>query len=514
MHSRLPLSILFSAPGGRHAIPHRTFHAPADDAFFRYLDSNDSRLPQHPLLDAHAAPPEAYDTYTGEEVWDHPLTAAESTAKPPSNDPGKDASEEESEGLIANRVFDDVVSWVERVLGEAWAADGVVLCGRFVVANDCAWAVASRGAAVFTTREVFMAMRCSAKFRQDIHAQRHGNGAMGMEFTLAKALAGEGAKEMRVFLPYRLTSVEGGGELRLSLPLENYAAVCQRATDVCFPSLMSWTEREHDENFAVILKRLKQARLLERASAANDKWLSKLKHMFLKDAHNPLRPTAKKPAAPKRGEMQNLVLMLAVDILFEGPSLPIYLLSAQTRLFIAKPTSLASQEAERDRDAVGADLPYLKEPLSSDNDDDDSNTDVASFSSSYEYDRIYSMDHREVVLGFFRLIRDEANWNRYVDVMAGRYAFSFPPPRQSPNCNGIENGTAHRTPSIAEGSESVNHYCIIASDPSDLVTCRDDLRMRGLPLEFTNPDLLRSDPEQMAFLQKIRDGLLNRAGDS
>lgn len=76
MEKRLPLPFLLdedsdSPHGRRHRIPHRTFRATTDNdrAFFDYLDSNDTRLPQHAELNGRACAATEYDSYTGEEIW-------------------------------------------------------------------------------------------------------------------------------------------------------------------------------------------------------------------------------------------------------------------------------------------------------------------------------------------------------------------------------------------------------------------------------------------------------------
>ncbi|CCW68633.1 unnamed protein product, partial [Phytomonas sp. Hart1] len=506
MHSRLPLSLVLSSLGRRHAIPHATFTAASTSPFFCYLDSNDTRLPAHPTLLPYAHPAEDYNTYVGEEVWDRP--SGDGTDKAATDEAPAD-----------DLRFDAVVAWVWQVWErEDWAKDGVVLCGRYCVANDCAWAVSSNSPVIFTPRELFMVMRNSVKFLRDIHTQLHSSssGNAEAEFTIAKALAGEGAKEMRVFLPYRLTTNENN-ELHLSPPLEHYAAVCQRLTDVCFPSLMDWSEEEHHENFKVILKRIQQAQLLERAYATNGKLLPKLKEAFIRRVSRTTGSTKHQSGTAQRGESQNLILMLAVDILFEGSSFPIYILSAKMRLFFVKLADSLNQEVGSDKDAVVGDLPYIKELLNSDSDDNDIcdtndlniNDDVSSFSSLSSISE--NDETNESLLEFFRLIRDPSNWNRYVRVMAERYASSFTSLQQTCNIQD-EAGSPCLIP-LEEGNPMVNHYCIVASDPMDLITCRGDLRMRGLPLEFIDPQLLQANPEAMEFLRNMRDALVNNQSE-
>ncbi|KAG5474447.1 hypothetical protein LSCM1_03231 [Leishmania martiniquensis] len=550
MHSRIPLSIVFSAEGKRHAIPHRTFCVaaqPADGsagastdlgsaregvAFFRYLDSNDTRIPSHPHLRAYAHPAEEYDTYVGEEVWDD---ADETPASPSGKTSGHDAGKaqsggasccSESEVVAPVPSFGSVVEWVNEVFeSEEWASDGVVLCGRYVVADDGAWVVPSRSPTLYTTREVFLLMRNSSKFLRDVHtqmidlkaeAQRGSDGdSLTLEFTLAKSLAGSGASEMRAILPYPLhfsprTHTWAVEDNAVSL---SFTGIGQRVTDVCFPSLMAWTEVEHDGNFRLMQRRIEQAALLERTCAADPAFIPRLVSIFDKGRHLRL---GLDDISGQQHLHPHLALFLTVDLLFESPSLPIYVLSAKARVFEVAPRTSAAWAA-----IANAPEWHLWTPLLADADTigtDDALDDVAAATAANAACVVDNSTHtaslgegREAeeaeeeeedvaasFLNFFRMFRGIAHWNQYVTAMVARLQHRFGGATSCQDSNKLSLG--------------VQHYCVIASESTDLVTCMDTLSKRGLPLELMHPELLQVNEEAGAFLKMLSDGLRKRLG--
>ncbi|KAG5499947.1 hypothetical protein GH5_04087 [Leishmania sp. Ghana 2012 LV757] len=550
MHSRIPLSIVFSAEGRRHAIPHRTFRVaahPSDGsadastdpgaaregvAFFWYLDSNDTRIPSHPYLRAYAHPAEEYDTYVGEEVWDDDDEAPASlSGQPPGHDAGKAQSAgssccAESEAVAPVPSFGSVVEWVNGVFEEEdWAFDGVVLCGRYVVADDGAWVVPSRSPTLCTTREVFLLMRNSSKFLHDVHAQladvkaagQRGlhDGSVTLEFTLAKSLAGSGASEMRAILPYPLhfspkahAWVVEDNAVSLS-----FTGIGQRVTDVCFPSLMAWTEVEHDDNFRLMQRRIEQAALLERTCAVDPAFIPRLVRTFDKGKHLALDSDG---VSGQQDRHRRLVLLLAVDLIFDSPSLPIYVLSAKARVFEVAPRTSATWAAIADASQWRLWTPLL---INADASGADGALDGAAAASAANAGCVVDSSIHTVSLGeskeseeaeeeeedlvtssvdFFRMFRDVGHWNQYVIAMVARLQYSC--------------GSATGSQDSNKSFRGVQHYCVIASESTDLVTCTDTLSKRGLPLELLHPELLQVNEEAEAFLKMLSDVLRKRPG--
>ncbi|CBZ35620.1 hypothetical protein, conserved [Leishmania donovani] len=547
MHSRIPLSIVFSAEGRRHVIPHRTFRVAAQAAdgsadastytgaaeegiaFFQYLDSNDTRMPPHPHLRAYAHPAEEYETYVGEEVWNATDEAPTSASgHPPVHDTGKARSGSASccatsEDSAPVPSFRSVVEWVNSVFEEEWASDGVVLCGRYVVADDGAWVVPSRSPALYTTREVFLLMRNSSKFLHDVHAQvidvrasaRRGahSGSLTFEFTLAKSLAGSGASEMRAILPYPLhfSPQKRAWAVDDTAASLSFTGIGQRVTDVCFPSLMAWTEAEHDDNFRFMQRRIEQAALLERTCVADPGFISRLVRAFDKRMH---QESAADEVSGRQHSHPSLALLLALDLLFESPSLPIYVLSAKARVFEVAPRTSAPWTAINDAsqwhlwtplladaDATGAEGASHGATAADAACRGDGNTQATPLGEDEESEGTEEDEEEDVTTGsldFFRMFRDVGHWNQYVRAMAARLQQS---------CAGAMGPDDSNKP-----SRGVQHYCVIASESADLVACADTRTKRGLPLELMHPELLEMNEEAAGFLKMLREGLLKRPG--
>ncbi|KPA85235.1 hypothetical protein ABB37_01588 [Leptomonas pyrrhocoris] len=549
MQSRIPLSIVFSADGKRHAIPHCTFRVPvcqATDAaqtdqeeegvsFFHYLDSNDTRLPSHPHLSAYAQPPEEYETYVGEEVWEREAADKKKASAPPQTSSTQETavSDGEVEALEPVPGFHSVVNWVRRVFAEEdWAGDGVVLCGRYVVADDGAWVVPSRSPTLFSTREVFLLMRNSCKFLQDVHAQMNAMKAAAsgpphcpgspsllyLEFSLARSLAGSGASEMRAILPYPLhfstkTQTWVTDDTAASL---SFTGIGQRLTDVCFPSLMAWTEDEHDENFRRMQRRIEQAALLERTREVDPDFISRLVARFLKrrGAASSQSVGCSSAGHGVQHPAEHLTLLLTIDLLFDGPSLPIYVLSAKSRVFeVVQRTEAvwdellgttavwplwapllksAAGEAGGSQGSTSAATLSTMEGTSTNSD-----TDAQEEADTEEDDEDeVESGNGAATLNFFRMFRDAAHWNQYVVTMTQRLHAAAADSSSSPDSN--------------KPFRDVQHYCVIASESSDLVTCGDTLTKRGLPLELMHPELLELNADAAGFLKMLRDGLFKR----
>lgn len=581
MHTRLPLPVVLSAPGQRHAIPRATLSLPADGPFFRYLDSDDTRLPNHPYLNGRAADPAGYETYVGEDVWNEPGNTVHSSSC--SSDDEGDGNDNDDDNADVNGggggrkrrvrhselVFDDVVEWLVRTVDEKeWACDGVVVCGKYLVADDATWAVPSRSPTVYTPREAFMVMRCSCKFLSDIRWQRRdalaqmgavasAGGEAGVvmaEFTLCKAMAGPAAKELRAFIPYRVTPSlnnatnvisDGPPQYSLSEPLLAYAGVCQRHTDVCFPSLMAWTETDHHNCFSLLTERIKKSRLLERTCEDNPAFLPALTDKWWQAnaraaaaAPTPTGAVARHAAeAAASARARGFSLLVAVDLLFESVTLPIHLLSAKARLFPCEeegdpPAYAGMPEApfvleplDEDDRAADGDAAVPAEEVVSPQPEDASDNDNGNANDDNDGEEDEPEDTNSV--NFFRLFRNEFNWNKYIEEMEGRWedAVRAAVAHDAKN-RSSEDEDEDEDEDDREGSEQpppravsaavlsdakVARYCVVASDVSDLVTSVDTLTKRGLPLELMRPELLQGNEEGMAFLRSLAERLANEA---
>ncbi|EPY21494.1 hypothetical protein STCU_05691 [Strigomonas culicis] len=465
MLHRIPLTTVLSAPGSRHRVPSRTYHADVSNPFFRYLDSNDTRVVRHPLVDVSAAAPEDYETYVGEDVWQRGERR---------DDDGDEATDDPPPR------FDDVVEWVAATMEEPWARDGVVLCGRYAVADDAgAWALPSQTASIHHPHEVFVLMKSSIKFLRDVRAQfRHAAAAASagtkepsLQFTLAKAMSGEEAREMRVYVPYAVHPCgDGAAPLQLA-PLYDYAAICQRCTDVCLPPLMAWTEAQHDAHFRAMLARVRTAAVLERHLAADPSFLPRL-----------LPPGAATAAAAD--PWAPFLLLLAVDVLFDGPGHPIYVLSAKVRVVARRAPADAASDA-----------PYLLE---------DAASDAPAVAERAELEE-------ESAARFFRLFRDVAHWNTYIAEVERR--------RRAAGEDGgevarqLRRDTDADAKAVAEAGDGAPpresaatglHYVVVASEFGDLVHTGEAVEKMGLPLEFFQPELLQGNPELLAIIEQMK----------
>nr|CCC95466.1 unnamed protein product [Trypanosoma congolense IL3000] len=461
MDLRLPLScVLDPQLGRRHVVPHRTLSLRRSSPFVQYLTSDDTRLPEHPLLTVKAQSAEAYETYVGEDDWVRAGGCGGTHCAEDDNDGGEPLC------------FDDVVQWVVDALrtvggcGDG-AASGVVLCGRRVVADDCCWAVPSRTPALYSPRDVFLAMRNSTKFLRDIHHQtdcvRVGDGEATVEIALARVVGENPANEFRVFVPYRL--VKTGDTFSITKWEETaYIGVCQRATDVCFPSLMAWDSTVHSANYDYFVQNINGARLLERGVEIDAVLRDALLHQAeVKSPGDVINPVS--------------VLLLAVDVVFESISLPFYIISAKVRCF--------RHDRLRDPQCVA---PFIRE----DADDDTSAHKTANdgvsgndYSGEIDIEDVYGDS-----VAFFRLFRDVENWNRHVDFYHG---------------TGEEEVVLQSSGSVrALTATKDRRFFVVASERDDLASTKESMLKRGLPLEFLQPELLTCGSEVHAQQWRAR----------
>ncbi|ORC87072.1 uncharacterized protein TM35_000242220 [Trypanosoma theileri] len=480
MDLRIPLSCVFTAAlTPRHEVPHRTLRLDFTHPFVHYLDSDDTRLPQHPALNVTAQPAEAYETYVGEDVW---TREGEDTNNTGSTHNGASSASTPS--------FNEVVQWVMEAIAEVGGDGcGVVLCGRYVVADDCGWAVSSRTPTLYSPREVFIAMRNSSKFLHDIHHQLHykmnencegsheastvvapsattGTARGCVEVTLARALGGDPVKEFRVFMPYRLHLVEGGKKIFAEVWEQNrFAGISQRATDICIPKLMEWDEHTHNENYALVMHHVEEAKILEKALETDAQLQGAL-----------LRRLGSLNCLNKESIIESCFVLLSVDILFENLSLPLHLLSAKVKFF--------SHDKVKDSKFL---FPFIKEEDAAVN---GSNTDEDISDTESDKDNREDEEEDEEKLydsvSFFRLFRDITNWNQYVEIWRERYYVKG---------NNAENSEKEK-----------KRYFVIASERSDLACTTESIMKRGVPLEFMCPELMQGDED---FQREWREKLMH-----
>eukprot|EP00796_Vickermania_ingenoplastis_P004721 gene4721-3412_t len=297
----------------------------------------------------------------------------------------------------------------------------VVLAGKYAIADDCPWAVCSRTCGLQSTREVVVVMQSSTKFAMDLARQREevlAGKATSLQFSLVRMMGCGGADEWRVIIPYRIlpirpseaaTGVEpdtqpreederslGAGPVVAGIrlePLLDFTAVTQRATDVCYPALGTWGEREHHEHHRQLVRRALKANILERLDrllllgqhpaqekgpvkkpsdsntfmrcgppgeggtapcpggvmAVMDDLMALLQERYRKSPPPPGMPDGTDEseiqargaeaagkrdleAAPPLG-FEDFFLLLGVDVLWSSATLPVYVLSAKLHLF-------------------------------------------------------------------------------------------------------------------------------------------------------------------------------------
>lgn len=462
---RLPLRLVLDEQTDRHRVPHETFclegirsedrtgnntaALAAEEelrSFFRYLLSDDMRMPSHPLVAGFMRDAEDYESYTGEEAW---------TSKP----------QEADENAVPR--FPLTIQRLDAALQRLGSGgDGVVLCGKWTVADDCPWAVSSRSSKLYTTRELLAVMKCSTKFARDLAAQHSEEGGSGtLELTLARAIGSGGCDEWRAFIPCRLhteiKSTDGEAQQPQGLvlePLFPQAAVCQRVTDACFPALQCWTAAQHLEQRQLVLQRVQKSKLLERfietAGEADDPshgnvppWLSRM--LLAAQGEN------KNGEEDGKQQQQPFMCMFSVDLLSASLSLPVFLLSAQLRIF----PLLHQQGQEQPPDATSSLL------LIEEQDAGDELEDMAALGGAQE----------DAGTGYWRLIRSATGWNSFSRSLEK------------------EEG---------EGSERARGFCIVAGEANDLVGAEERARQQGLPLEFIHPEMLVQNPDMRAVFER------------
>lgn len=517
------------------------------------------------------------------------------------------------------------MTWVRDVLDESWAHDGVVLCGRCVVADDCSWAVPSRSPTLYTAREVFLVMRNSIKFVDDVHAQRRAFAAdvegcmcnMGtaacmtctadtrhhtLQFSLCKALAGTAAKEMRLFLPYQLCvaatsrdnahheededddNAKGGvaeahdeSALRpcpcsahcvdsrtspdsplTALPQYDYVGIAQRFTDVCLPSLMSWTADEHARNFAVMLNRVRQAKVLSLTCALKSNFLTDLvaalRRWWSTSPHGRAQyvrecaaaGTAEAHAVPEELPLAWMTCLVAVDVMFENASLPVYVLSAKVRLVVRGGMqgpdlsdlpliwegNTKAHASACAREETGAHVPSTTDvhtssisPSSSSSSSlsppalpegsgavaDEQHSEAREHGDDDDTSHDCCSSYQTTGAEFLRLFRDAHNWNCYVQLLHDRQtstgAHVVPCGQPCSSDDTTIGGPVRARDSSSDRVSTSKPYCVIATDSSDLTSSTDVMAKRSLPLEFVQPELLYANPDAQVFLQRLREAM-------
>jgi len=201
--------------------------------------------------------------------------------------------------------------------------------------------------------------------------------------------------------------------------------------------------------------------------------------------------------------------------------LPIHLLSAKVRLFVAEesdppafvgltaapylrePPDNEEEEEEEEDGEDGGDSP---QPCSNTGEQRTRAADEGDNPDEAEEDEAEEEEEDTGSVSFFRLFRNEFNWNRYMEEMERRWEEAARTAMASATGAG-----AGVIPEAVLSDLEVSYYCVVASEASDLVTSADTLAKRGLPLELTHPELLQGSEEGMAFLRELGEKLMREA---
>lgn len=325
-----------------------------------YLLSDDTRLPLHASLTNTAAHPEDYTSYSGEDVWNGPHVATtqwshdgSSTAKHSSSAPQRhetgSTGDDDGKSSVAHPppppsgpAVNFLLLWIRSALVALAGRDsGVVLCGKYQCASDVAWTTSSRETVLLNVRDVLVAMRMSSVFLNDLERQAdecyrrceacagattaYSSGGQAMTsdaldegdvitFSLESAVTVSASTSFRLFF-YASSSSVGDGE----------AVAClgsQRATDVLLPALARLThEEEHSALEAM------RSRIFPSPSSSSHTESTLIQQSVGLDLLKQFLGAAEL-ARERRAQEDPPTTILAVDVVYESPTLPIYLLSA------------------------------------------------------------------------------------------------------------------------------------------------------------------------------------------
>jgi hypothetical protein len=308
--------------------------------FQQYLLSDDTRLPLHSSLANTAAHPEDYTTYSGEDVWkgpnvattawshDGPTPTATASVQHPSTEELQRTSQPPS-GAAVNFLM----LWVHsamRALGGG--GGGVVLCGKYRCVTDCAWTSASREVSLHNPRDVLVAMRMSSLFLEDLERQadeafQTSAAACGgaslqpteddtIMWSLERAVPISSSTLFRLFFCQPCDPLHHFDGVQAKQMGDWDTMIClgsQRATDVLLPGLVLWTDAE--ESAALDAMRSRVCASASGLSTCDSTGQQLLSHLVSGKHKNSSSPDTK-------------VMVVAVDVVFESTSLPIFMLSA------------------------------------------------------------------------------------------------------------------------------------------------------------------------------------------
>jgi hypothetical protein len=273
-----------------------TFQCPTMGTLIDYLDSDDTRLPPHPLLQlVKRCDPQEYNVYTGEEVWESASAHQEEMN-----------AEQVDAAAVATFVDFFLVPSIAALMNVDFHCAGVVLRGYSCVADDASWAVSSQSVWVTNVRDVFHLLRMSTKFLEDVSAQRADKREHNNEDAISMALTCGvehfPSAEFRAFVSYPLDVSRSAVVLGLS----------QRSLDVCYPELAElYTEHDNAQQSALTKTLMASVeRLLKAYLSPSSDLVSWLTSLF------------------GRSDGTDTEVIVSFDILFESSSLPVWLLSA------------------------------------------------------------------------------------------------------------------------------------------------------------------------------------------
>lgn len=235
--------------------------------FLAYLLSDLSVLPSDPRLRVAVAAPEDYESYIGEEDFE---ATGGSSDRPPSVPQ-----------------FTEFVDFFEDALRELQRNDllgGLVLGGTRCVADDATWATTCRTLKCPTLMDVFSTLRNSTKLLRDLQDQSDVEGGGGVYLVCRTFTDIFPGCEFRAFVRAGASGAEVVG-------------ICQRNVDQVFDHLTRWSVRESERAFRAMEE------LLSRDSC-KELWRRIL-----------IEASSSSPS-----------IIIAVDLVFESETLPIFVL--------------------------------------------------------------------------------------------------------------------------------------------------------------------------------------------
>jgi hypothetical protein len=207
--------------------------------FAKYLLSDDTRLPSHPLFRMTAPKDEDFDVLLTERDEARLQTADDTEALAAQEEPSVPPAPFTEEVAAVVRAIADLQDPTTR---HEDADYGVVVGGAFGLADDANWSTLSGTVRCIDARDVFSVLRCSTKLQRDLTAQ----------FELLRSRGG-GSTAATAFRPSvrlsRFVEHHPGHCFRVFVENGTVLGVSQRAVDQVHEHLVMLTPSQHREQF-------------------------------------------------------------------------------------------------------------------------------------------------------------------------------------------------------------------------------------------------------------------------